>query len=350
VEIKPTGGHTRIACTQNHTMMQTHGRDLVKVIALGGEPSAPAGHEPEHGGREPRHGTKVSLSMYTGYDYSKVYKWGMVIDQNACIGCNACVVACQAENNIPIVGRDQVANGREMHWLRIDAYYVTDQAADVDLAAQDPQGPYFQPLPCMHCENAPCELVCPVAATVHDDEGLNNMIYNRCVGTRYCSNNCPYKVRRFNFLHWTESVQGPVKLAMNPEVTVRSRGVMEKCTYCVQRLSRARIDAKRLEPDMQAAIDAGDKPKGQQLAEQARGIIRDVETACQQSCPTGAIVFGDLNDTGTGVRALHDEPQNYALLEELQNLPRTTYLPRYTNQNPGLAPATPAAPAHGGHA
>jgi molybdopterin-containing oxidoreductase family iron-sulfur binding subunit len=195
--------------------------------------------------------------------------------------------------------------GREMHWLRVDNYFAGE--------AENPEGPYFQPVPCMHCEHAPCEVVCPVAATIHDEEGTNNMVYNRCVGTRYCSNNCPYKVRHFNFLHFAKTIQGPLKLMMNPDVTVRYRGVMEKCSYCIQRINVARIDAKRERDD---------------------GQVRDGEvmTACQQSCPTLAITFGNLNAPQSAVARLAAEPTVYGLLDELQTHPRTKYLPRFTNK------------------
>jgi Fe-S-cluster-containing dehydrogenase component len=298
-QIKATDDTMDLACVQNHQMMQQHDRDLIRVIPIGQK------HESHHEGAR-----KVSLSMYPEVPYPKTpaegNKWGMVIDQNSCIGCNACVAACQSENNIAVVGKDQVMRGREMHWLRIDNYYAGESAS-----AEDAQGPYFQPVPCMNCENAPCELVCPVGATVHDEEGTNNMVYNRCVGTRYCSNNCPYKVRHFNFLHYSDVTTESLKLGRNPNVTIRSRGVMEKCTYCIQRINAARIDAKR-----------EDRP------------IRDGEVvpACAQTCPTQAITFGNLNDTTAAVAKLAAEPENYALLdEELQTKPRTTYLPRYTN-------------------
>jgi molybdopterin-containing oxidoreductase family iron-sulfur binding subunit len=235
------------------------------------------------------------------------YKWGMAIDLNSCIGCNACIVACYAENNIPVVGREQVKIGRNMQWLRIDTYFEGDLHA--------PKA-HFQPMACQHCENAGCEQVCPVGATVHTPEGINTMVYNRCVGTRYCSNNCPYKVRRFNFLLYSDYDTESLKFMRNPDVTVRSRGVMEKCSYCIQRIEYAKIDA-----------DKENRP------------VHDGEilTACQQSCPTEAIVFGNLNDSGSKVAKRKAQERDYPVLADLNFRPRTTYTAGVINPNPELA-------------
>jgi molybdopterin-containing oxidoreductase family iron-sulfur binding subunit len=231
----------------------------------------------------------------------------MVIDLNSCVGCNACIVACQAENNIPVVGKEEVGRGRDMLWLRVDTYF---EGGD--------QNPRIlnQLVPCMQCENAPCELVCPVGATVHSTEGLNDMVYNRCVGTRYCSNNCPYKVRHFNFFQFSDYDTPTLKLLRNPDVTVRSRGVMEKCTYCVQRITAARIQAEK-----------ENRP------------IRDGEvlTACQAACPTNSIIFGNLNDPASQVAHQRSLPRNYTLLAGLNTRPRTTYLTRVPNPDPSIA-------------
>jgi molybdopterin-containing oxidoreductase family iron-sulfur binding subunit len=294
--LRPTGEQYPLASTQTHYNIE--GRDLLRVGTL-----AQFQAEPDFAQKLGRHAEEISL--YPEFEYED-NAWGMVVDLNVCNGCNACVVACQAENNIPIVGKTQVLNGREMHWLRLDSYYQGDPA--------NPEN-YQQPVLCMHCENAPCEPVCPVAASLHDQEGLNVMVYNRCIGTRYCSNNCPYKVRRFNFLQYSDLEAESLKLQRNPNVTVRARGVMEKCTYCVQRISAARVAAKN---------------EGR--------AIRDGEvvTACQAACPSGALVFGNLNDPDSQVARRKASPLNYGMLAELNTRPRTTYLAKVKNPNPEL--------------
>ena len=303
VEVSRAAGRYPLVSTQPHHNLEGTGeeRHIIRAGTL-----AELRENPEH----PHFVHPVEhheSDLYPNFVYDS-YAWGMVIDMNVCTGCNACVVACQAENNVPIVGKDQVAVGREMHWLRIDNYH----AGPID----DPE--YFhQPMLCQHCEQAPCEPVCPVGATVHDEEGLNVMVYNRCVGTRYCSNNCPYKVRRFNFLQYAELPGDASELSLqyNPDVTVRSRGVMEKCTFCVQRIAKARIDAE---------------------TEDRRIADGEVVTACQAACPTEAIVFGDLNLEDSAVNQLKRSPLNYRLLEELNTEPRNTYLARVKNPHPSL--------------
>ncbi|HRC77003.1 MAG TPA: 4Fe-4S dicluster domain-containing protein, partial [Kouleothrix sp.] len=288
----------QLALTQSHFGLE--GRELLRVGTLD-----EYAHNPRFASQPPGTDADHPPSLYPEVPYTG-HRWGMAIDLNSCIGCQACTVACQAENNIPVVGKEQVLMSREMHWLKVDRYYEGDAASP---------NTYFQPRPCMQCEKAPCELVCPVAATAHSAEGLNDMVYNRCVGTRYCSNNCPYKVRRFNFLQYSHTSTPVIKLHYNPDVTVRDRGVMEKCTYCVQRINAGRIEA-----------------------EKAGRPIRDgeIKTACQQACPTEAIVFGDINDVGSQVARLKESPLSYGMLAELGTQPRTTYLARLRNPNPEL--------------
>jgi len=297
LEVGRTGERYPLASAQNQQTME--GRALVRSASL------------EEFEKNPKFAHEMveaparSMTLYPEHEY-RGYAWGMTIDLNTCIGCNACVVACNAENNIPVVGKTEVSRGHRMHWLRVDRYYKGDP--------ENPEA-FNQPVPCMHCENAPCEVVCPVAATSHSSEGLNDMTYNRCVGTRYCSNNCPYKVRRFNFLLYQDWETPTLKMMRNPDVTVRSRGVMEKCTYCVQRINKARIESDR---------------EGRPIRD------GEVVTACEAACPSQAIVFGNINDPKSRVAQLKGEPLNYGLLEDLNTRPRTTYLAAVRNLNPEM--------------
>ena len=315
-KITKSGDDYPLACTQYHFNME--GRQILATGTLEEYKKNPgfAHDEEENKGK-----TKQELSLYKEYAYPG-YAWGMAIDLNSCNGCNACVIACQSENNIAVVGKEQVMRGREMHWIRIDRYYekahsATNDPSTYDDSLYNPET-FFQPVPCQQCENAPCEQVCPVEATAHSAEGLNDMTYNRCVGTRYCSNNCPYKVRRFNFLRFQDWETPQLKLLRNPEVTVRSRGVMEKCTYCVQRINNVRIESEK----------------------QNRPILDgEIVTACEAACPTEAIVFGNANDPNSRVAKLKAQQRNYSLLGELNTRPRTTYLAAVRNPNPELEKA-----------
>ncbi|HWQ14343.1 MAG TPA: TAT-variant-translocated molybdopterin oxidoreductase [Roseiflexaceae bacterium] len=303
LNITRTGRRYELVSTQGHFTMEGREEDLVRHGTLADF----AGNEEfiHHGEHH------EVISLFPEYKYHG-YAWGMSIDTNVCIGCGACAVACQAENNIPVVGKAEVSRGREMQWLRIDYYYTGE--------LDNPQV-YNMVVLCQHCENAPCEIVCPVAATVHDSEGINTMVYNRCVGTKYCSNNCPYKVRRFNFLQYADETTPSLKLGRNPDVTVRARGVMEKCTFCIQRINEARIDTER---------------QGTRISD---GMI---QTACQQACPTQAIVFGDINDPNSAVTRLKQEPLTYTSLDSLNTRPRVSYMATLKNLSPDM-PATRAA-------
>jgi molybdopterin-containing oxidoreductase family iron-sulfur binding subunit len=370
--IRKTGETYTLACTQNHWSME--GRPAVREANLEEFSKNPKFASEMHGTEPP-----IVQSLYPNpLDEAKkkaLHQWGLVVDLTACVGCSTCVVACQSENNIPIVGKDQVSRGREMHWMRIDRYYTadpkTEKFSDAFVTNEQEQFSEWiddvqavnQPVMCQMCEAAPCENVCPVAATVHDAEGLNVMAYNRCIGTRYCSNNCPYKVRHFNFLDFNKrpltELKGPyystpllhktdgkwdlltwwkhpeqsgmreedewdlIKLSKNPDVTVRMRGVMEKCTYCTQRIEQAKIAQK---------VKAGGS--GDVRLSEAAGTVP--KTACQQACPAGAIIFGDISDPASSVSKWKTQPQNYTLLGDLLTKPRTSYLARIRNPNPAM--------------
>jgi molybdopterin-containing oxidoreductase family iron-sulfur binding subunit len=293
--LKKTGQFYALASTQWHTA--TEQRPVIRDITL----KEYQKNSHALGITDPALKSESVASIWPRHDYHGDYRWGMGIDLSSCTGCGACVIACQAENNVPVVGRDQVRVSRQMHWMRIDRYYS---------GSPDNPSVVFQPMLCQHCENAPCETVCPVVATVHDDEGLNVQVYNRCVGTRYCQNNCPYKVRRFNFFdHW-KSYETTMNLLWNPDVTVRTRGIMEKCTFCIQRIHESKDLAK----------DRGEKVQESQL-----------KTACQQTCPTQAIVFGNLNEAKSTVSQWKEHPRAFKVLEVLNTEPSISYLAKVRN-------------------
>ncbi len=285
--------------TEDEDSVNAFDRDLVRIASLEEFKKNP------NFAQDPEEETAKAQSLYPAFPYTG-YAWGMSIDLNRCIGCNACSIACQAENNIPVVGKEQVDAGRIMHWIRVDTYFR---------GGLDNPETVHEPLTCMHCENAPCEVVCPVGATTHSPEGLNEMVYNRCVGTRYCSNNCPYKVRRFNFFLFNDWETPSLKLLRNPNVTVRSRGVMEKCSYCVQRINAVKIESEKQD----RAVRDG-----------------EIVTACQQVCPADAIVFGNINDPKSRVSKLKAQSREYGLLRDLNTRPRTTYLAKLRNPNPEI--------------
>jgi molybdopterin-containing oxidoreductase family iron-sulfur binding subunit len=333
VSLTKTGEQYPLAATQtHHTLM---GRDMVKETILSEYIKNPKSGNPDIFLQSTNHGkvAPTKLNLWDDHPIERGHRWGMTVDLNSCIGCGSCVTSCTSENNVAVVGKDEVRRSREMHWIRIDRYYtsaMTEERAEKEnvgaidkfLAMEDPEenpSVVFQPMMCQHCNHAPCETVCPVAATTHSNEGLNQMTYNRCIGTRYCANNCPYKVRRFNYFKYFDNEQFPfnfnddlAKMVINPDVTVRSRGVMEKCSFCVQRIQAGKLRAKK---------------------ESRKLNDGEITTACQSACPTNAISFGDLNDTETQVSKIAKDERSYHMLEEIGIQPNVWYLTKVRNRS-----------------
>jgi Fe-S-cluster-containing dehydrogenase component len=337
VSVKATGETAKIARTQTHNTVMAREAVVKETVLSAYQKNAQANNErPTIATAE---GKKIAtdITLWNGHKYNN-HAWGMVIDLNTCTGCAACVVSCNAENNIAVVGRKEVINRREMHWMRIDRYYSSDadveDTSGLEIASENPEV-IFQPMLCQHCSNAPCETVCPVLATTHSTEGLNQMTYNRCIGTRYCANNCPYKVRRFNWFRYYQTDEYDFhfnndlgRMVINPDVTVRSRGVMEKCSMCIQRIQAGKLEAKK---------------------EKRRPIDGEIQVACAQTCPTNAITFGDMNDEASAISkllAVEQKGRAFGVIEEINVKPNISYLVKIRNKEEKVVKEEGIEPAH----